>query len=162
MGSKKARVVFVCMGNICRSPTAEGVFRHLVHQANLDEHFQIDSAGTSWYHIGDPPDDRSVATALRRGVTVEGRARAFTQADLTAFDYIIVMDRDNRDGVLALADGESAKRVKLLRELDADANDELEVPDPYYGGSQGFDNVFDIIERSCRALLEHIRAEHGW
>jgi protein-tyrosine phosphatase len=160
MGTK-ARVLFVCMGNICRSPTAAGVFRHLVHEANLEADFMIDSAGTSWYHIGDPPDERSVATARRRGVLVEGKARAFTKADLNDFDYIIVMDEDNREGVLRLADGQSAERVRLLREFDADAQGELDVPDPYYGGSRGFDNVFDIIERSCRALLARIQEERG-
>jgi protein-tyrosine phosphatase len=158
----RVRVLFVCMGNICRSPTAEGVFRHLVHEAGLDAYFVIDSAGTSWYHIGDPPDERSVTTALRRGVRVAGRARAFTQADLKDFDHIIVMDDDNRAGVLRLADAGVSSRVQLLREFDADAHGEMDVPDPYYGGSRGFDDVFDIIERSCRALLEQMRAEHGW
>src|SRR5688572_13604130 len=158
---ERTKVVFVCTGNICRSPTAEGVFRHLVREAGLTHRFEIDSAGTSSYHIGEAPDPRSAATAERRGVPLTGAARKLRSHDLDEFDFVILMDADNLAAVEQLAGGTRAN-VKLLREFDPDGAGSLDVPDPYYGGSRGFDNVYDIIERACRAMLDAIRRERGW
>jgi protein-tyrosine phosphatase len=156
------RILFVCLGNICRSPLAEGVFRHLVRERGLERHFHVDSAGTSGWHTGAPPDARSAETARRRGITLAGSSRKLASADLETFDYVIAMDAENLDAILALA-GRSAgarARVHRLREWDPRPGD-LDVPDPYYGGPQGFENVQDIVERSCAALLDHVLAQHG-
>lgn len=158
---RPTRILFVCLGNICRSPLAESVFRHLVRERGLEGEFDIDSAGTSAYHAGDPPDARSVATAGARGVQVTGRARELRPQDLTRFDYVIAMDAENLDEVnrLQARVGGSA-RVHRLREWDPEAS-ELDVPDPYYGGTHGFERVHDLVERSCAALLDHLLAERG-
>jgi protein-tyrosine phosphatase len=155
-------VLFVCLGNICRSPLAEAVFRHLVRERGLEDRFTIDSAGTSGWHTGAPPDARSTETARRRGIELTGASRKLTGADLELFDYVIAMDSANEDGILALARaaGGARARVHRLREWDPEP-DELDVPDPYYGGDRGFDRVQDIVERSCAALLDHLVAEHG-
>jgi protein-tyrosine phosphatase len=156
------QILFVCLGNICRSPLAEGVFRHLVRQRGLERHFSIDSAGTSGWHTGAPPDARSAETARRRGIELTGSSRKLTAADLERFDYVIAMDAENLDGILALARkaGGARARVHRLREWDPQPDD-IDVPDPYYGGARGFEHVQDIVERSCSALLDHIVVEHG-
>ncbi|HEX2204085.1 MAG TPA: low molecular weight protein-tyrosine-phosphatase [Longimicrobium sp.] len=155
------RVLFVCLGNICRSPLAEAVFRHEVKRRGVEDRFEIDSAGTSGYHDGAAPDRRSTETARRRGITLEGQSRKLTAADLRAFDYVIAMDAENRDEIEALhgRSGGTAK-VHRLREWDP-RPDSLDVPDPYYGGPRGFEDVHDIVERSCARLLDHILAERG-
>jgi protein-tyrosine phosphatase len=155
-------ILFVCLGNICRSPLAEGVFRHLVRQRGLERHFHIDSAGTSGWHVGAPPDARSAETAQRRGITLAGSSRRLTAADLEAFDYVIAMDAENLDAILALAgrSGGARARVHRLREWDPQPDDG-DVPDPYYGGPRGFEHVQDVVERSCAALLDHVVAERG-
>lgn len=156
----EARILFVCMGNICRSPTAEGVMRHLVREAGLEDEIVIDSAGTGNWHAGDPPDRRATAAARARGVTLDGAARQITVDDFEDFDYLLAMDRDNLEGIRAIApDAESAAKARLLREFDpgsAGAPD-LDVPDPYYGGPQGFETVLDQVEAACRGLLDEIR-----
>jgi protein-tyrosine phosphatase len=156
----EARILFVCMGNICRSPTAEGVMRHLVREAGLEDEIVIDSAGTGNWHAGDPPDRRATEAAKARGVTLEGTARQITVDDFEEFDYLLAMDRDNLAGIRAIApDEESAAKARLLREFDpasAGAPD-LDVPDPYYGGPQGFETVLDQVEAACRGLLDEIR-----
>jgi protein-tyrosine phosphatase len=158
----KLSVLFVCLGNICRSPLAEGVFRHLVIEAGLGNSFHIDSAGTSSYHIGDAPDQRTSAVALGRGIRLSGAARQLTPDDLLRFDHVLVMDEENHEAVQRLARGRATRaQVHLLREFDEDAAGDLAVPDPYYGGARGFENVHDIVERSCRSLLDHLRSEHG-
>lgn len=155
----KIRVLFVCLGNICRSPLAESVFRHLVMRAGVEDRFEIDSAGTSGYHIGDAPDSRTVAAARGRGVEVIGRARQLTADDLEEFDYVLAMDASNLSIVKRIAEraGASAK-VHLLREWDPEGAGG-DVPDPYYGGERGFEDVHDIVERSCSTLLEHLLAQ---
>ena len=154
------RILFVCMGNICRSPTAEGVMRHLVREAGLEDEIVIDSAGTGGWHAGDPPDRRATAAAHARGVTLQGGARQLTVDDFEHFDLLLAMDRDNLEGIRAIApDEEAAGKARLLREYDpasADAPD-LDVPDPYYGGRQGFETVLDQVEAACRGLLDAIR-----
>jgi protein-tyrosine phosphatase len=150
-------VLFVCHGNICRSPLAECVFRHLVRRRGVESHFEIDSAGTSGYHAGDPPDARSVATARARGIVVDGRSRQLVSADLQRFDYIIVMDEENLAGVkqLSMRTPKIRARVHRLREWDLQGVG-LDVPDPYYGGARGFEEVQDIVERSCERLLDEL------
>jgi len=154
------RILFVCMGNICRSPTAEGVMRHLVREAGLEDEIVIDSAGTGGWHAGDPPDRRATAAARARGVTLEGGARQLTVDDFEDFDLLLAMDRDNLAGIRAIAPDEgAAAKARLLREYDpasAGAPD-LDVPDPYYGGPQGFETVLDQVEAACRGLLDAIR-----
>lgn len=157
----KIGVLFVCLGNICRSPLAEALFREAVREEGLADRFRIDSAGTSGYHDGEPPDARTTATAQRRGVTVGGVSRRVTAADVDAFDYLVVMDADNLREVRRLTGGREAPTVVRLREFDPQASGDLDVPDPYFGGPDGFDRVHDIVERSARGLLAHIRREQG-
>lgn len=150
------RVLFVCMGNICRSPTAEGVFRHLVEAQGLTEKIIVDSAGTHNYHVGDAPDARSQAAAERRGYDLSRlRARQVVRDDFSTFDYVLAMDEGNL-GLLRQQCPE-ANRGKLKLFLAYADNVELrEVPDPYYGGAQGFEQVLDLVENAARGLLRDI------
>ena len=159
MGDKPTiSVLFVCMGNICRSPTAEGVFRHLVTNSGLDEHIHIDSAGTHAYHVGEPPDRRARAAAERRGISLEAiQARRVHSDDFERFSYIIAMDQDN----LAILQEQSDEvhREKLSLFLEFSSGPEREVPDPYYGGATGFERVLDLVEDASRGLLEELRGK---
>jgi protein-tyrosine phosphatase len=149
-------VCFVCLGNICRSPTAEAVFAKFVQAAALEEAFAIDSAGTASYHVGELADARSRAVAMRRGYEIRHRARQFQRRDFDAFELVCAMDADNLHGLQRLAQTpEQRQKVRLLRSFDPTAPSGAEVPDPYYGGERGFDEVIDICERACRGLLEH-------
>jgi len=151
------RLLFVCLGNICRSPTAEAVMRHLLVEEGLADAVEIDSAGTGDWHVGHAPDQRSTGAASGRGIELSGQARQVTPGDIEAFDLILAMDRSNHDDLLALAPDEGAReRVRLLREYDREAvaTGELEVPDPYYGGDDGFEDVLDLVTRACEGLLE--------
>jgi protein-tyrosine phosphatase len=153
------RILFVCLGNICRSPTAEGVMRRLLRDAGLD--IEVESAGMGGWHAGEPPDERAAAAAGRRGVTLEGAARQIEPEDFRRFDLLIAMDRSNLRELLALApDEEAADKVRLLREFDpaAAAAGDVDVPDPYYGGGRGFETVLDMVEAACRGLLDELRA----
>jgi protein-tyrosine phosphatase len=154
MTTDRTRVLFVCLGNICRSPLAEGVFRSLVRSGGLDAHYDIDSAGTGAWHVGEAPDRRSIAVALKNGVQLTGAARQVEAVDLEDFDYVIAMDRENLGNLRALArkHGGSAA-VHLLREFDPDPGDQ-QVPDPYYGGEDGFDHVYAMVVRACAGLLD--------
>ncbi|HYJ80441.1 MAG TPA: low molecular weight protein-tyrosine-phosphatase [Longimicrobiaceae bacterium] len=157
--SDPIRVLFVCMGNICRSPLAEALFRVEVERRGLGDGFEIDSAGTSGYHRGAPPDRRSAEVARRRGVELTGSSRRLGADDLARFDYVIAMDADNLADVEALQRADAGRaRVHRLREFDPRA-DSPDVPDPYYGGPRGFDDVHDIVERATAGLLDHILAE---
>ncbi len=150
---KLACVLFVCMGNICRSPTAEGVFRHYVSEAGLADQIEADSAGTHAYHTGEPPDRRATAAALKRGISLAGiQARRVTDHDFETFDYIIAMDEDNQRRLLDQAPEGHESKVRLFLSF-ADA-DETEVPDPYFGGAAGFEHVLDLIEDASRGLLK--------
>jgi protein-tyrosine phosphatase len=156
------RLSFVCLGNICRSPTAEAVMRHLIKQGGLDKKILLDSAGLGDWHVGRARDGRSQAVGLRRGVPLAGVARQFQAQDFARFDYVLAMDRQNRAGLLALAPDAAARaKVRLLRSFDPAAPPEAEVPDPYYGGPQGFDEVFDICQAACAGLLDHLRRTHA-
>ena len=155
------RVLFVCLGNICRSPTAEGVFRHQVREAGLEERIEIDSAGTGGWHIGAPPDERATAAARRRGIALEGAARKVGPADFEDYDLLLVMDRENHAELLRLApDDEARAKVRYFREFDPEskARGDLEVPDPYYGADRGFDEVLDLVEAASRGLLAELSA----
>lgn len=146
-------VLFVCMGNICRSPTAEGVFRHFVNEAGLDEEITVDSAGTHAYHVGEPPDRRAMAAAERRGVSLVGlKARRVTDDDFERFDHIIAMDEDNLIRLQEQSTDEYRDKISLFLSFAVDT--ETEVPDPYYGGGAGFERVLDLVEKASRGLLE--------
>jgi protein-tyrosine phosphatase len=144
------------MGNICRSPTAEGVFRHYVAEAGLDELFEIDSAGTHAYHVGEPPDRRAQQAAVRRGFSLADiRARRVAAEDFERFHNIIAMDQDNL--VILREQADAAHREKIRLFLEFAAGPETEVPDPYYGGATGFERVLDLVEDASRGLLEALR-----
>jgi protein-tyrosine phosphatase len=150
------------MGNICRSPTAEAVMRGLAAREGLEASIEIDSAGIGSWHVGQPPDRRSTAAAQARGIVMEGAARQVTEADFEAYDLLLAADEQNLAALRALApDDEGASRARLLREFDpaSVAAGDLEVPDPYYGGADGFDHVLDLVEAACEGLLQDLRAE---
>ena len=168
------RLLFVCLGNICRSPTAEGVMRSLVAEAGMSEEVEIDSAGTGGWHVGSAPDERATAAAAAEGVTLEGLARRIEPADFERFDLILAMDGANLRDLRALADSaEAREKVRLLREFDREGADaaqgepevpdpdaapgELDVPDPYYGGEDGFGTVLAMVRAACEGLLAEIR-----
>jgi len=144
------------MGNICRSPTAEGVFRRFVEEAGLADRIEIDSAGTHAYHTGEPADRRAQAAAGRRGYSMSDiRARRVHETDFERFDYIVAMDRDNLELLVEQADAEHHAKIQLF--LDFSSAQETEVPDPYYGGAAGFERVIDLVEEASRGLLETLR-----
>ena len=154
------KVLFVCLGNICRSPTAEGVFRHAVSRASLTEYIHIDSAGTHAYHIGEPPDRRAQAAAARRGIDLSGlRGRMAVPDDIEEFDYILAMDRENFTNLRAICPAGLEHKVRLFLEF-APQRPEREVPDPYFGGESGFDRVLDMIEEASDGLLADIRQRY--
>lgn len=162
--TEPVRLCFVCLGNICRSPTAEGVMRHLVNRAGLADHIEVDSAGTAGWHTGDAPDRRATVEAATRGIDLSRlRGRQFHTGDLAWFDLVLAMDESNRTDLrdLATTPAERAK-IHLLRAFDpASDGDGLDVPDPYYGGPDGFRQVFDLLEAACTGLLAHIAADVG-
>ncbi|MCK4675635.1 MAG: low molecular weight phosphotyrosine protein phosphatase [Gammaproteobacteria bacterium] len=149
------KVLFICMGNICRSPTAEGVFRYKVEQASLDNKISIDSAGTHAYHVGNPPDTRAQKAALKRNIDLSSlRARRVSSDDFSAFDYIVAMDDSNKEDLLSICPAGYEDRVHLF--LDFAESNETEVPDPYYGQGRGFEVVLNLVEDAADGLLKHI------
>jgi protein-tyrosine phosphatase len=156
------RLCFVCLGNICRSPTAEGIMISFVEEAGLASKIQIDSAGTGAWHAGERADPRSRACAEQRGVSMPSISRQFVLADFDRFDYVLAMDRDNQVDLRALAPDRAAEsRIHLLRSFDPGSTRMPDVPDPFYGGEGGFDRVFDICAAGCRGLLDHVVDRHG-
>jgi len=154
------KILFVCMGNICRSPTAHGLFQRLVDEQGLGRRILVDSAGTHSYHVGNPPDSRSQATARQRGVDLSGlRARRFVSSDFVEFDYLLGMDSGNIADMHAIRPEQARARLQLMLEYSKRFS-EREVPDPYFG-NDGFELVFDMIDDASRGLLEHIRKEHA-
>ena len=150
------RILFVCMGNICRSPTAEGVFRHLLSERHADLAVEIDSAGTHDYHVGNPPDARSIAAARRRGIDLSGlRARSVQPQDFEWFDLILAMDEQNLEELRRRADPAQVHRLRLMMDYAPDAGRRA-VPDPYYGGPQGFEEVLDLLEMAAQGLLQEL------
>jgi protein-tyrosine phosphatase len=156
--TQTARVLFVCMGNICRSPTAEAVLRKMAEDAGVADHLDIDSCGTIDYHVGKPPDERMVAAGQEHGYRIEGKARCFEREDLDRFDLIVTMDEGNHHYV-NLRLGHADKRARLRRLTDFCHNhpDTQEVPDPYYGGSEGFTRVVELLEDGCAGILDWLR-----
>jgi protein-tyrosine phosphatase len=153
------KILFVCLGNICRSPTAEAVFRAVVARDAPELEITIDSAGTAGYHVGSPPDRRAQEAARRRGYDMSRiRARSVELEDFERFDLILAMDRSNLSALQRQTTDAGRRRVRLFMEFAVDA-DTLEVPDPYYGGGNGFEEVLDLIEVASRGLLEHLRAQ---
>jgi protein-tyrosine phosphatase len=154
----RVSVLFVCLGNICRSPTAEGVMRALVREAGLQDRIELDSAGTGGWHVGESPDARATEAAGRRGIVLEGAARKVRPSDFEEFDLILAMDASNLRDLQRMASDERARRkVRLLREWDPTADGDLDVPDPYYGEPGGFDRVLDMVQAACASLLEQLR-----
>ena len=153
------KVLFVCMGNICRSPTAHGVFQAMVDEQGLGGSIHVDSAGTHSYHIGSPPDSRSQATARSRGLDLSGlHARRFIAPDFVEFDYLLGMDQGNIADMHAIRPDDASARLQLMLEY-SDKYQQHEVPDPYFR-NEGFDLVFDMVDDASRGLLRHIRAQH--
>jgi protein-tyrosine phosphatase len=158
-GRARTRVLFVCLGNICRSPTAEAVMRDLLAKRRLDGVVQLDSAGTGDWHVGESPDQRASEAASRRGLKLEGAARQVRMQDFEDFDLILAMDSANlRDLRRLAADEKGEKKVRLLREFDPDAlaSGDLDVPDPYYGGEEGFERVIDLVTAACEGVLKSL------
>jgi low molecular weight protein-tyrosine phosphatase len=151
------RLCFVCLGNICRSPTAEGVMRHLVEAAGLTAEIEVDSAGTAGYHAGEPPDHRSAEAAARRGIRLVGKARRFEPEDWDEFDYVLAVDDSTRDNLRRGCPAGAESKLHLLRSFDPDSPPGAGVPDPYYGGDQGFEHVLDMCEAACRGILRDIQ-----
>ena len=157
MALERLSVLFVCMGNICRSPTAEAVFTDLVRREGGPIHFEIDSAGTHAYHVGEPPDSRAVAAARRRGLVMDHlRARVVTRDDFLHFDLLLAMDEENLAHLHRLAPAGYAERARLLMEY-APETGMSQVPDPYYGAETGFEQVLDLLEQAARGLLQQLR-----
>ncbi len=151
------RVCFVCLGNICRSPTAEAVMSHRLGVTDAGVHVEVESAGTGDWHVGHPPDGRAREEAARHGVAMGGVARQFTVDDFDRFDLVLAMDASNLEALRRIAPtGEAAGKVHLLREYDPEAHGDLDVPDPYFGGARGFAEVFDMVDRSVTGLIAHI------
>jgi protein-tyrosine phosphatase len=152
------RILFVCMGNICRSPTAEGVMRRLLRDEGLEDEIEVDSAGTGGWHAGSPPDERATAAARTRGIVLEGAARQITEEDFERFDLLLCADAENVAALRAIAPPGTEDRIRLLRSYDPSSGDEdLDVPDPYYGGARGFEDVLDQVEAACRGVLDEVR-----
>lgn len=146
------RILFVCLGNICRSPSAEAVMRGLIESEGI-EGLEVDSAGTGDWHVGNPADPRAIAAATERGVAIGGKARQVRSSDFDEFDLILAMDRSNHANLLAM-EGADPEKIRLFREMAGEG--ELDVPDPYYGGDDGFGEVLDILESGCAVVLEEI------
>jgi len=151
------RILFVCLGNICRSPAAEGVFRHLTEETGAAHHFELDSAGTGAWHEGERADRRMRAAAERRGIALTSIARQVRPVDFDRFDYILAMDASNLEDLRALAPPHHHDKIRLFRDYDPDGRGQ-DVPDPYYGGLEGFDEVLDIVTRTGRAILIELMA----
>ncbi|MCH7399978.1 low molecular weight phosphotyrosine protein phosphatase [Belliella sp. DSM 107340] len=155
------KVLFVCLGNICRSPLAEAIFNQKVKDNGLSEFFHSDSCGTSDYHIGELPDERTLLCASNKGVAINHRGRQINRVDIREFDYLIAMDNSNKINIerLIVSQNLNHNHIYLIREFQPNT-DKLEVPDPYYGGMEGFENVYNILEDSINHFLEFLKVEH--
>ena len=151
------KILFVCLGNICRSPMAEAIFNHKIREKGLENRFLGDSAGTANYHVGDLPDPRTVETVAKNGIKIHHYGQQFKKNHAEEFDYLIAMDRSNQKNMLAVLPDRS-KEVHLMRDFDPVQNGD--VPDPYYGGINGFDQVFEILDRSIDKLIDQLLTEN--
>lgn len=158
------KICFVCLGNICRSPTAEGIFQHLVNERGLQAYFEVDSAGTSAYHVGESANSKSQRTAEKYGITLNSTARQFDTFDLEHYDLVLAMDRENLENIKRMnSRGGNTAQIGMLRDFDPEPGNG-EVPDPYFGGREGFENVFRIVRRSCEVILDELEkhiADHA-
>lgn len=155
--TKPYAITFVCLGNICRSPLGEGIFKKLVKEAGREAEFHIESAGLGGWHVGENPDSRSQIVARQHGVSLDSTAQKFHASDLERFDLILALDEDIFDGLKHMAgNGPAREKIHLLREADPQARGNLEVPDPYYGDLKDFEAVYQMVERSCRGWLERL------
>lgn len=156
----KVKILFVCLGNICRSPLAEAIFRHKIREKNLQDRVEVDSCGTANYHVGHTPDPRTIRNALKNGVTIDHFGRQLSGQDLDAYDFILAMDRSNHANILRL---ENAKhhthKIKLMRSFDLNPAGE-EVPDPYYGDEPDFQHVFDVLSHSIDSFIGFLEKEY--
>ncbi len=153
-------ICFVCLGNICRSPLAEGVFQELLKQEGLDHRVLVDSAGTGNWHVGARADARMQSTARAKGIELQSIAQQFQPGDFKRYDLVLAMDQSNLESLEYMASGKLPEgKLRMFRSFDPAHNGDFDVPDPYYGGAQGFENVFDIVHRTCPPLLEFIRRE---
>ena len=152
------RILFVCLGNIVRSPLAENLFRHLAEEAGLGDKYVVESAGTAAYHVGDQPDRRMRQVAAQRGLEYTGSGRQVRPDDFHEFDLVVPMDGSNYADLMAIAPPAAKDKIRLMREFDPEAADDKDVPDPYYGGIEGFEHVYDLVERSSRELLRRLEA----
>lgn len=159
--NKKVRLLFVCLGNICRSPAAEGIMKRLVEKNELQDFIEVDSAGTSAWHEGELPDDRMRAHGEKRDYNFNSQARKFRKSDFQEFDYIIVMDKNNYNNVKSMADGkEQVGKIRMMTDYSVQYSHHDYVPDPYYGGTSGFELVLDLLEDACEGLLQAIKKEY--
>jgi protein-tyrosine phosphatase len=159
--SSELRICFVCLGNIVRSPLAESLFKHIAENAGVSHKYAVDSAGTGAYHVGERPDSRMRSVAAQHGFKYDGRARQFQQHDFDRFDLIVAMDSNNRSDLMRMARTmQQQEKVHLLREFDPYGGGNAAVPDPYYGGMDGFEEVYQIVERSCEGLLASLEDGH--
>ena len=153
------KILFVCLGNICRSPLAEGIMKHKIEAAGLSQKITVDSCGTANYHIGDKPDVRTRKNAMQNGVTLNHLGRQLSATNLAEFDFILAMDRSNYQNIMRLASAsQHAAKVLLIREFDSERGDE--VPDPYYGGEQGFQEVYEILDRSVDGFIDYLKSQN--
>lgn len=158
---KTINVLFVCLGNICRSPLAEALFKHKVNERGWSKYFYADSCGTSDYHIGDPPDRRTLANAKKNGIEINHRGRQISRDDFSRFDYILAMDKENYSDIVAMAQTVNlTDKLYLMRYFDSAARDS-EVPDPYYGREEDFQRVFEILSRAVDGFLDYLAARHS-
>ena len=158
--SKPFEICFVCLGNICRSPLAEGVFQHLINDQGLENQIIIHSAGTGGWHVGASPDARMLATARKKGVQLTSRAQQIQAGDIRRFDLVLAMDQSNLEAMEYLCSPEmAAKKLRLFRSFDPEAKGDLDVPDPYYGRNDGFEHVFQIVHRTCPPILDYVKSQ---
>lgn len=154
------KVLFICLGNICRSPMAEGIFKKMIRDNNLDNEIMADSAGTSNYHIGDDPDERMQETAMRHEIKLNHKARQLTSSDFQHFDYFVAMDSSNLEDINLIASKTNIKpEILMMRDFDNNS-DSINVPDPWYGGEDGFEKVYNILFRSCKKFIEYLKTQH--